>query len=617
MAAGLSMGATVTSAAPAKCQIAKFSELPVSMIGSQPRTTVNLNGVDLQLVIDSGNVYTAIPQSIADQLKLKYSPSYTGWYTVGIGNSRVDTQIAQIKTMSLPGIHLTDTDVTVGMSEIGAAGLLGQDILHLGDVEYDLAQGAVRLFRTHDCSPQQPLAYWANGSSTAVSDFELHPEAPFNLSKIGSHFQQKIPDWAYSDVGVAELNGQRMRILIDTGAGVSFVTAAAAERAGVRRDSPGVTDGGYTHGVGRAGIATFIARFDSFKIGQEEIHNARLRVAVADLPGSIDMLVGPDFLLSHRVYVANSQHRVYFTYNGGPVFDLSTHPDSGAAATATFAATSAATPPAAAAAAGRDSDTTEDAGDHARLGEALAARNQLDQALTELNRACELAPDNAEYLYQRGVVLRAQGQADKSLADFNKSIELVPNDVRVRLARAELRLETHDKMGAIEDLNAADAAAAPQANERLQMAVYYEHADRLDAALGQTNRWIDSHREDATLPRALEMRCWIQALQGTDLPSALHDCNQAMGLLDKANPLYAKVASVRGLVLLRMANYDQSIASYSLSLKLQPKDVMSLYGRGIDELRLHKDDVGNADIAQATTLSPGVDKEFARHDIRP
>lgn len=64
MAAGLSMGATVAaSAATAKCQIAKFSELPVSMIGSQPRTTVNLNGVDLQMVIDSGNIYTAIPQS--------------------------------------------------------------------------------------------------------------------------------------------------------------------------------------------------------------------------------------------------------------------------------------------------------------------------------------------------------------------------------------------------------------------------------------------------------------------------------------------------------------------------------------------------------------------------
>jgi len=35
------------------------------------------------------------------------------------------------------------------------------------------------------------------------------------------------------------------------------------------------------------------------------------------------MLIGADFFLSHRVYVASSQNRLYFTYNGGPVFDLS------------------------------------------------------------------------------------------------------------------------------------------------------------------------------------------------------------------------------------------------------------------------------------------------------
>ena len=32
------------------------------------------------------------------------------------------------------------------------------------------------------------------------------------------------------------------------------------------------------------------------------------------------MLLGYDFLRSHRVLVAHSQHRIYFTYSGGPVF---------------------------------------------------------------------------------------------------------------------------------------------------------------------------------------------------------------------------------------------------------------------------------------------------------
>lgn len=32
------------------------------------------------------------------------------------------------------------------------------------------------------------------------------------------------------------------------------------------------------------------------------------------------MLLGVDFLRAHRVLVAHSQHRIYFTYGGGPVF---------------------------------------------------------------------------------------------------------------------------------------------------------------------------------------------------------------------------------------------------------------------------------------------------------
>ena len=32
------------------------------------------------------------------------------------------------------------------------------------------------------------------------------------------------------------------------------------------------------------------------------------------------MLLGADFLRSHRVLVAHSQRKIYFTYAGGPVF---------------------------------------------------------------------------------------------------------------------------------------------------------------------------------------------------------------------------------------------------------------------------------------------------------
>jgi hypothetical protein len=79
-----------------------------------------------------------------------------------------------------------------------------------------------------------------------------------------------------------------------------------------------------------------VGTFDSVSIGDETIRNVRLRVGdmfskdtVAGTgsriarPAAVDppeMLLGFDFLLSHRVLVLPKEHAVVFTYNGGPLF---------------------------------------------------------------------------------------------------------------------------------------------------------------------------------------------------------------------------------------------------------------------------------------------------------
>ena len=75
-----------------------------------------------------------------------------------------------------------------------------------------------------------------------------------------------------------------------------------------------MTFAGYIGGVGPRLVRTWITTAESLQIGGEAVKNAPVRVADVDL-GDIDMLIGIDFFLMHRVYVANSQHRVYFTQN--------------------------------------------------------------------------------------------------------------------------------------------------------------------------------------------------------------------------------------------------------------------------------------------------------------
>jgi tetratricopeptide (TPR) repeat protein len=450
--------------------------------------------------------------------------------------------------------------------------------------------------KAQDCS-KAVLAYWASASLpySAIDVESTTPQRPFTT-------------------GSAFINGHPIRVLFDSGAGVSILSLKAAARVGVKPDSPGVVSAGPTWGFGRNTIPSYIAPFSSFKIGAEEIRNTRLRIADIELPDA-DMLIGPDFFLSHRIYVANSQHKLYFTYNGGPVFNLASAKYGSTASAPSSAAP--APPDSSSGAANNAAANGEDAAQYSRRGEAFAARHDFEQALASLTHACELAPDKGEYFYQRGMIYWQLRQNAPAMADFDQALKLKPDDVTALVSRAELSLQGGDRLRARADLDAADAVASKQADVRYAMARAYQGVGLPDPAIAQYDLWVTWHADDARVPEALNSRCWIRALTGVDLALALKDCNAALKGADKSSPLYARITNSRGLVLLRMGDYDKSMSDYDAALKIIPKNPWSWYGRGIDKLRKKKIPEGQADIAQAASLWPKIAEEFNRHGIAP
>jgi tetratricopeptide (TPR) repeat protein len=562
------------------------------MVGLRALMTASINDVDVQFVVDSGAFYSMISAASAAELKLRTSPTPLGFNLRGV-HGAAEVSVATAKTFTLAGVPLHNVEFLVGGSEAGAGsvGLLGQNVLHIEDVEYDLGHGMVRLMKAVGCSKTR-LAYWA-GNSTPYSVIDLEAEHDTN-SRL-SH-----------TISSAYINGVKIRVLFDTGAGNSILSLKAAGRAGIKPDSPGVVSAGDSYGIGKSTFTSYIAPFSSFRIGDEETKNTRLRIGDIDLPNA-DMLLGADFFLSHRIYVANSQDKLYFTYNGGPVFNLtaSNRP-------VTEPATDASAQPL-----NKAGAAIEDAADFSRRGAALASRRDFDQALTAVTRACELAPENPEYLYQRAMVYVQLKQPDPAMADLDQALKLKPNNLATLIARAQLLLQRGDNDRAVADLDTADAIAPRQADERYQMAQAYQRADHLAPAIAQLSLWIDAHADDARLPGALNSRCWVRALEGADLPLAIKDCNAALRRADKSSPLYAAVADSRGLVFLRMGDYGKSIADYDASLKINAKNAWSLYGRGIDKQHMQETSDGDADIAQATAIWPRVAEEFKRRGIVP
>ena len=599
-AAALCALSATAAVSAAQCTLKNFAEFPITMVGMRPLMTAKINDAEVRFIVDSGAFYSLMSGASAAQLKLKTSPA-PGWFMVkGVRGAADEVSIAKVQNFEISGATLHNVEFLVGGSDVGqgSMGVLGQNFLHIADVEYDLGGGAIRLFSPENCS-KSLLAYWA-GETLPYSTIDLQ-EDPSSLDggSTGTLMHPKRPQLSHT-IGSAYVNGTRISVMFDTGATYSILSAKAAARVGIRPDSPGVVNGGMSFGLGKDFFATYLAPISGFRIGQEEIRNTRIRIGDIEVANA-DMLIGADFFLSHRIFVANSQKKLYFTYNGGPVFNLST--------------TNGAAPPPAPSAPGAPG--AESAADAARRGAAFAARQEFDQALVALNRACELAPQDPEYAYLRGRVYRQLKQPAAARADFDRSLKLKPDDVQALIARAELEVEAGERAQAQTDLDAADAVAPRQADVRFEMAGFYERLDRPTPAVVQLSLWIDAHADDARMPLALNSRCWLRALAGIELPLALKDCNAALRRAEKATALYARITDSRGLVYLRMNDYGKSIADYDASLKIDPGNASSLYGRGIARLRRQETVAGNADIHSATALRPQIAQDLNRWGIAP
>jgi tetratricopeptide (TPR) repeat protein len=613
-----------SAAAAGSCRLLSFAELPVTMEGAGPVVVVQINGADTRFVADSGAFFSQISGAAAMELNLQIRPvktTSTG-SRLGFGGPRLEVQgvggfttpeVATVQTLNLARYAIHRVDFLVGGTDISSGsvvGLLGQNLIRVADVEYDLADGVMRLIKPDKCG-SQPLAYWASPSQ-AIGVVDLDVPTPLSPTPIGS----------------ASVNGTRIRVAFDTGATVSVLSLRAAKRASITPATAGVQRAGTLFGIGPNATSAWAAPIASFAIGGEEIKNTRL--LIGDVPMSqYDMLLGDDFFLAHRVYVAYGQRKLYFTYNGGNVFSLVTTPPvqtarqpSPSANPATSASAAGGTSssqgsPASAAAAvgsapspadalGHFADQPADAAGFMRRGTAYAVRRDYKDALADLQHACELAPQNPDYLFELGRVQWQSGQRDQATDSFNRVLKLKPDHLSALLARAQL---THSKG----DLRTLDRLLPQEDGLRLQIGALYEFDGAPELAIHQYDLWIRSHSQDARLPAALNSRCWSLAETNQNLDQALKDCNAALRL----QPNTAAFLDSRGLVHLRRGELDRAIKDYDAALALQPKSAGSLYGRGLAELRKGLQEQGRADLSAASALQPGIADRFAHMGLAP
>jgi len=283
------------------CHYVPVARLLVDYSSTTRQATViaMVNGKPARMLVDTGAT-TMLMRGGAERLGLRLES--TGHYDYGIGGASI-SYITHVDDFSVGASHTGKVDVPViGTSGAGLNdGVVGADYLLQTDMELSLTDNTLQFFRASGCDDTN-LAYWDNDAI----------EIPF----VGRHGNSVKP------LVEIELNGVKLKALLDTGASNSMVTRHGAELAGVRVDSATVHRRGKARGFGEKSLDVWIADFKRFRMGEETVNNPQLEI-MDDMPqgqDQADMLLGMDFLRAHHILFAMSQHRLYMSYLGGELF---------------------------------------------------------------------------------------------------------------------------------------------------------------------------------------------------------------------------------------------------------------------------------------------------------
>jgi predicted aspartyl protease len=315
---GIAIASGICTAAPSDCKLLRIAEWPIRLERNKLIVDGTINGQKIGILLDTGAERSLILRSAAVRLGLTLRRA-RGLRFFGLGGE-TEVQTAHLDEFKIGDATRKNWQVIVaGEHDLGGevALLLGDDFFHGADVEFDLAHGAVRLFQPKDCDGV-PLAYWSTSGADHVGI-------------------EAVDDTHPHVVLTVQINGQALRALLDSGAGTSMLATSDAARLGVTPETPGVVSVGPRTGLGAKKLDSWIGPFQSFTIGDETIKNpmivfsdlwkdttytrtgSNLRTQVGLQP----MLLGADFLVAHRVLIAHSQRKLYFTYAGGPMFQVS------------------------------------------------------------------------------------------------------------------------------------------------------------------------------------------------------------------------------------------------------------------------------------------------------
>ena len=295
----------------ASCTLSKVADLHVTVTPSNEVVIDgSIKGEPAKFLIDTGANRTIFDPTVFSRFGISTSGDHARLHGITGESNAVYRSIPDLKFGNFVSDNLRFMIAEHHFLPDGIYAILGYDFLASFDLDIDLAHNTISLFQHNSCS-SEPV-YWAQTFSAAdisVRDYKLSV--------------------------TIEVNGKSTEARFDTGSNRTLISTRLTRRLGFDETAPGMTKAGLVRGIDNRTTDVYTYRFAELHVGDEVVKNPLIHVerslvlktdtrlsrgvqlSYDDRP---DAYLGVDFIKTHHIYLAPTDRKMYFTYNGGGIF---------------------------------------------------------------------------------------------------------------------------------------------------------------------------------------------------------------------------------------------------------------------------------------------------------
>jgi predicted aspartyl protease len=279
------------------CAVQQRAVVPLDIVGTVIMTQVDVNGVPGTFIVDTGAALTVVTPDAVSRFDLALD-EWTSTTMRGVGGIE-RRRNANPRSIELGGIALrrrslardsTLRVVTLPRNDVAGRrvdGLLGRDFLSAFDLALDFPGRTLTLYDVRDCAGR--FLPWAGG-----------------------YLSVPVENPALSALQVpVELDGVRLRALLDSGADHTLIAAPGMARLGLGVDRLAADRSETVSGAGPHTVTMWHHRFQALRIGGETFPSPVFLVAPIQLFPISDMLLGADWLMGRRIWISYATNQLF------------------------------------------------------------------------------------------------------------------------------------------------------------------------------------------------------------------------------------------------------------------------------------------------------------------